>query len=474
MVKGFAAEEQRLVSELSRKLTLPAKVGRTPEEFWRAVATALNVAVPHGSALSTAKALLEHLGETWDDDFEAGELPTLTAYEALVDRIGQHERDEDDDEEDDDATGELANEQQIQVTPTDTPIQTYISFIEDGTLDLDPEWQRSYVWRASRRRRLIESIFLKLPIPPVLLFKDKAERYYVIDGRQRLETIYRFAKGSGDKKQSFSTFSKKTPGWRDGERLNEAAGKRFDKLPEKFQRLFKTTVVNARVFENLERKKLYEIFRRYNTGGDKLNAAEIRNAVYQGVELHKMIYKLGGEGAERTDTDDTDRWVAAQLRNIMKKKTLRYGAYNFIGRVLAFAHLDGGSVANAVNKFMEDNEKTDPNVFRLQFATALKSVIALYPNPLCADIGTRVVFHEWVATIQMVSGIRGQEWIQLGRTTQDKMQAAIEEHWAEFLDGKADNGEPMSGLLQAKQNTGAHWAKQKEWLSKLENAACQA
>lgn len=462
------------MSALSRKLTLPSKSSRTPEEFWRAIAAALNVAVPHGAALPTAKAVLEHLGETWDDDFEAADLPTLTAYEALVDRIGSQERDEEEDEEDDDATGDLANEAQIQVNATDMPIQTYISFIDDNTLDLDPEWQRSYVWRASRRRRLIESIFLKLPIPPVLLFKDKAERYYVIDGRQRLETIHRFSKGTADKKQSFSTFSKKTPGWREGERLYDAAGKRFDKLPDNFQRLFKTTVVNARVFENLERKKLYEIFRRYNTGGDKLNAAEIRNAVYQGVELHKMIYKLAGEGAERTDTDATDKWVSAQLRNIMKKKTLRYGAYNFIGRVLAFAHLDGGSVANTVNKFMEDNETKDPDVFRLQFAEALKAVIALYPNPLCADIGTRVVFHEWVATIQMVSAIRGREWTQAGRTTQEKLQAAIEEHWAEFLEGKTEDGEQTAGLLQAKQNTSAHWSKQKEWLSKLENSACRS
>src|SRR5690349_18442438 len=110
---GFATQEQRLVSELSRKLTLPAKSSSTPDEFWRAIAAALKIVVPHGPALPTARAVLEHLGETWDDDFEAAELPTLTAYEALIERVGQQERDEEEDEEDDDATGDLANEAQI-------------------------------------------------------------------------------------------------------------------------------------------------------------------------------------------------------------------------------------------------------------------------------------------------------------------------------------------------------------------------
>src|SRR5436190_10921554 len=106
--QAFGADELRLVSEVTRKLTLPDRASTTPEDFWRAVAAALSIPVPHGPALPTARAVLEQLGETWDDDFAAGDLPTLTAYEDLLDRVGQRERDEEDDEQDDDATGDLA------------------------------------------------------------------------------------------------------------------------------------------------------------------------------------------------------------------------------------------------------------------------------------------------------------------------------------------------------------------------------
>ena len=472
---AFSAEQQRLVGELTRRMSLGGgKAPKTAELFWRAVASAIPVAVPHGAALPTAKAVLEHLGETWDEDFEAGDQPALTAYEALLDRMESLERGEEEEEEDDDATGDLASEQKIQVSPSDIPVMTYVQYIDNGTLKLDPEWQRGYVWRASRRRRLIESIFLKLPIPPVLLYKDNEEKLYVIDGRQRLETIYRFAKGRAALDLSFSTFSKKTPGWGEGQRLHPAAGKRCDKLPENFRRLFELTNINARVFENLERKKLYEIFRRYNIGGDKLNAAEIRNAVYQGVPMHRMMYRLAGEGPDRADADATEKFVAGQLRNIMKRKTARYGAYNFIGRVLAFAHLEGGSVANAAITFMDKNVAADPDPFKAQFTQALRDTLAMYPNPLCVDQGSRIQFHEWAGTIQMVASIRARGWITDGRTTAEKVQSAIELHWSEFLDGKQDErGEFVGGLTQAKQNTGAHWAKQKEWISKLENATCQ-
>lgn len=472
--KDFGADEERLVAEVTRKLTLlGGKPPNTADEFWRVTASALKVAAPHQAALPTAKAVLEHLGEAWDEDFAAGDNPSLAAYETLIDRLEHKDDDDSEDDADDAPTGELANAGRIQVSPMDLPIMTYVQYIDRGTLKLDPEWQRGYVWRASRRRKLIESLFLKLPIPPVLLFKNEEEKLFVIDGRQRLETVYRFGKGSADKKQSFSTFSKKTPGWKENEPLHEAAGKRYDKLPEQFKNLFDTSIINARIFENLERKKLYEIFKRYNIGGDKLNSAEIRNAVYQGVRLHVALYRLAGEGTERKDADATDKWVSSQLRNVMKKKTARYGAYNFIGRVLAFTHMSGGSVANAIMQFMDDHKDADPNPFRVEFAEALKSALAWYPNPLCADLGRTVQFHEWVATIQMVSCIKALAWIRDKRTTQAKVQDYIEANWGVFVDGRQDgDGEQFGGLLQAKQNTGAHWAKQREWIAALEGSVC--
>ncbi len=157
----------------------------------------------------------------------------------------------------------------------------------------------------------------------------------------------------------------------------------------------------------------------------------------------------------------------------MKKKTARYGAYNFIGRVLAFAHMSGDSVANAIIAFMDANSDADPTPFREEFAAALRKALAWYPNSLCVDLGSRVQFHEWVATIQMVSCIRALGWLREGRTTEEKIQQYIDANWGVFVDGHQNaEGGQFGGLLQAKQNTGAHWAKQREWIDALESSVC--
>jgi len=471
-------EALSIATELTRKLTLNGgQVPATAEAFWRIIGATMSLAVPEGTSVNMARAVLEHLGETWDDDYEDNGRLSQDAYEALMGRILDRERGDEDDDDDDDATGGLAAESaKILVSSRDLAVTTIIQWVEDNTLVLDPLWQRAYVWKAPRKRRFIESIFMALPIPPVLLFQDKDSKLYVIDGRQRLETIYRFSLGSRDKKRSFTTFGKKTPGWEDGQALSDAAGKRFDKLPQDIQRRFSTFSVPARVFMNLERRTLYEVFKRYNTGGDKLNPAEIRNAVYQRIPLHDMIYKLAGEmKGDQSDQDESK--VAAKLRTIMKGKVQRYGCYNFIGRVLAFAHVKGGSVANAINKLMSEYGDGDVELLRREFIRSFNKTLDWYPAPLAAEQSSgKTPFHEWVATIQMVSTTKALQWIDEGRTTEEKVQDIIERKWTTFVQGTFDQSknEYVGGVLQEKQNTTTHWDRQSEWIKLIENECCDA
>lgn len=74
-------------------------------------------------------------------------------------------------------------------------IQELVNHYQQGSLNLEPGFQRDSVWREKDRRRLIDSIVRNYPLPAIFLYrrhKDGQLVYDVIDGKQRLESIFMF------------------------------------------------------------------------------------------------------------------------------------------------------------------------------------------------------------------------------------------------------------------------------------------
>src|SRR5579859_4912379 len=67
-----------------------------------------------------------------------------------------------------------------------------ISLYQNQELNIHPEFQRFYRWTPAQKSRLIESILLWLPIPPIFVWQTKDGVWDVIDGLQRLSTIFEF------------------------------------------------------------------------------------------------------------------------------------------------------------------------------------------------------------------------------------------------------------------------------------------
>jgi hypothetical protein len=73
-------------------------------------------------------------------------------------------------------------------------------------INLDPGFQRRSVWGVKDRRRLIQSIVAGYPLPSIFLYRRTHEGrliYDVIDGKQRLETIFMFTRLGRFKRQGF-------------------------------------------------------------------------------------------------------------------------------------------------------------------------------------------------------------------------------------------------------------------------------
>src|ERR1700722_12646801 len=70
-----------------------------------------------------------------------------------------------------------------------------VKLYEAGELNLEPSFQRQSVWQEPQRRKLIDSILHNLPIPAIFVYRREEEGdicYDVIDGKQRLESIFKF------------------------------------------------------------------------------------------------------------------------------------------------------------------------------------------------------------------------------------------------------------------------------------------
>lgn len=62
-----------------------------------------------------------------------------------------------------------------------------------------PPCQRAYIWPKRYKQRLIDSILRGLPINPICVFRErnvfKGVLYWIVDGQQRLRTVFDFADG---------------------------------------------------------------------------------------------------------------------------------------------------------------------------------------------------------------------------------------------------------------------------------------
>jgi uncharacterized protein with ParB-like and HNH nuclease domain len=154
---------------------------------------------------------------------------------------------------------------------------------------LKPEIQRHYVWDKTEASRFIESILLGLPIPSIFLAKQDDEKLLIIDGYQRIKSVFDYVTGifTGDGKVFKLTNSDKiNKRWR---------GKSFTELTDIEQRRINKATIHSIIFaqKRPENKNtgMYQVFERINTSGKTLFPQEIRNCVYQG-KLNSLIIEL--------------------------------------------------------------------------------------------------------------------------------------------------------------------------------------
>lgn len=152
-----------------------------------------------------------------------------------------------------------------------------------------PAMQREFIWDAQKSSRLIESIILGLPIPPLFLLEIGNNEYELIDGFQRLTTVTNYV--NGEPWNAVEEGKKKRKSKLSGKIMEELVGKSFDQLEPEYQRIIKRSTIPLIEFRQIgpnDYSSKYLIFERINTGSVKLNSMQIRKALAYGEFINAL------------------------------------------------------------------------------------------------------------------------------------------------------------------------------------------
>ena len=221
-------------------------------------------------------------------------------------------------------------------------IQDFAGQAQRGQLELNPTYQRDFVWSNADSQMLIESILRGIPLPSIILARVSTnQRFQIVDGKQRLTAILRFmgshpeglenAKGMKEYESfttNFGQFARrnnlratdirdkylpfKTKKYTDeNDPLTPLGGRYYCDIRDREVRIAGETMTVADLFErtcdyfipvliyrDTQVRDIHKVFRIYNQQGMKLNAEEIRNAVFNHLMISRLMLFIGGDRPE--------------------------------------------------------------------------------------------------------------------------------------------------------------------------------
>ena len=199
----------------------------------------------------------------------------------------------------------------INIDTKNLTVHLIMTRISCNEVDLNPDFQRnSGIWDRQRKSRLIESLLLRIPIPMFYMAADEEDKWQVVDGLQRLDTLRDFIL---DKELHL----------RGLEYLNEYENCSYDTLPRPMQRRIDETQLSCHIIQpGTPPEVMFNVFKRINTGGKPLSPQEIRHALNPG----RARYRINNLAKDQTFLEATNNSVSSK-RMADRECVLRFVAF---------------------------------------------------------------------------------------------------------------------------------------------------
>ena len=232
--------------------------------------------------------------------------------------------------QDDDVDGESLPLCEVSIRQNPQSVFQIVNDIAEGLYDLEPDFQREFVWDREKQSKLVESALMGIPFPIVYLAESPDGKMIVVDGLQRLSTFRDFLQNK----------------FRLDSKIQVLKGRLFRELDLSFRKKIERTTLPLIVLDKAtpERTRL-NIFERVN-GGVPLTRQQMRNCLYNGIATRwirdaaqSALFQQVLSAASRRemsrsmrDREIVNRFVSFQL---VGQSEYRGDMDDFLGRGLA-------------------------------------------------------------------------------------------------------------------------------------------
>lgn len=306
----------------------------------------------------------------------------------------------------------------IDITMKPLTLDALLKRIQNDEIEFDASFQRKAgLWNKKQKSQLIESIFLRIPLPAFYFDASDDGRWLIIDGLQRVTALRQFVVDKTLKLEEMEFFP-------------ELNGCGYDKLPRAFQRRIDETVINVYLVNPATPPNVkFNIFKRINTGGLELEPQEIRNALFQG----KATVFLQKCARLREFLTATDGSVKSE-RMLDREFVLRFVSFCYLGLERYTGNID--EFLNEGMKYLNRAESDLLKEIRSEFVYVMESMHRIMGRntfrKICRDGRRRpinkAIFESWCYVIKNLPKHQIEFLISNRNKVQDKYMNLCEDN----------------------------------------------
>ncbi len=232
-----------------------------------------------------------------------------------------------------------------------------INLYRDDELKIDPVFQRLFRWDEERKTRFIESIVLGIPFPPIFVFQNDDGVWELIDGLQRLSTLFQLTGDlKGERAEELGLLvlngTRFLPSL-DGKRWTESADGAGDGIGQVLQIEIKRARVRVEILKSeSDLAAKFELFQRLNTGGAGLTEQEVRNSITVSINpaFYDWLIARSNNEAFKITTAQTETAMEAQAGVELALRFFSFRSVPYSAGLDVHEYLDAALMQMATNQ----------------------------------------------------------------------------------------------------------------------------